>query len=461
MAPRKKKTLTLEQKAEILSRLSAGVSGKRLALDFEVTESTITYIKQHKDEILAALSGTLCEAKKKTLHMCEYPEMEEVLYKWFLLQRDDNRPISANILRAKAKAIFKEKYPNRDPTKFQASDGWFQRFKKRRGLRILKISGEIVSADIEAVDPFVKSFRAKVSEAGLLESQIYNADETGMFYKMLPTKTYVAAHEKSAPGRKIQRERITILFCSNSDGSHKIKPLAIGKAAKPRCFKDFENPLDYNFSKSAWMTAAIFKQWFHHSFVKQVKQFSLQHSLPAKAMLIVDNCTAHISTEPIQTEDGNIFVYYLPPNVTSLIQPMDQCPIKIIKLNYRSNLMHKIIAEKEIPLDVSLKSHSIKDAIILLNAVWLNLSESILKNAWAKLLKWGDDQFDEEDSLPLAHLAQQSGELQFEETQRDYDAAMNELQALLNQLTPNTNLTVTEIAEWNEDALDENIDFEE
>lgn len=93
----------------------------------------------------------------------------------------------------------------------------------------------------------------------LTSEQLYNADESGLFYKMLPDKTYVAACEKTAPGRKIKKERITILMCANANGTNKIKPLVIGKAAKPRCFNEFDSPLEYDNSKNAWMTTHIFK----------------------------------------------------------------------------------------------------------------------------------------------------------------------------------------------------------
>ena len=52
---------------------------------------------------------------------------------------------------------------------------------------------------------------------GLQETQIYNADESGLFFRCIPDKTFVAACEKSAQGFKIQKER------ANSDGSHKLK----------------------------------------------------------------------------------------------------------------------------------------------------------------------------------------------------------------------------------------------
>lgn len=45
---RKKKTLSLEQKVEILRKLENGVKANRLAMEYEVSESAITYIKKIK-----------------------------------------------------------------------------------------------------------------------------------------------------------------------------------------------------------------------------------------------------------------------------------------------------------------------------------------------------------------------------------------------------------------------------
>lgn len=267
---RKKNTLSLDTKVKILKRLNEGVSGNRLAQDFNVAKSAISYIKSKKQEIMDAVSCTYHEAKKKSLHNAEYEEMEKCLYKWFLNQREKKNTLTGPVLKAKAKSIFSEVYPDKAENAFTASDGWFSKFKTRHGIRFLKIGGEILSSDVGAVTPFLHRFRAKVAEMGLLETQIYNADESGLFFRCLPDKTFVAACEKSAQGFKIQKERVSILLGANSDGSHKLKPLVIGKAKKPRCFRGFDNPLHYDFSKNAWMTFRIFHHWFHKIFIKEV-----------------------------------------------------------------------------------------------------------------------------------------------------------------------------------------------
>lgn len=265
--------LSLQQKISVLKKLDDGVRANRVASDFGVSESAISQIKRKKSEILAAIAHTH-DVKKKSLRKEAFPEVEEKLYEWFQLQRERNCPINGPLLKSKAKAIFKALFPEKDENKFEASEGWLWRFKRRQGIRFLKICGEILSSDSAAITPFIHQFRAKVTEMGLNNQQIYNADESALYYRLLPDRTYVAACEKTAPGRKIRKERITFMLCSNADGSHKTTPMVIGKAKKPRCFTNFENPVVYDASASAWMTSKIFYDWFHHSFVKEVCLFT-------------------------------------------------------------------------------------------------------------------------------------------------------------------------------------------
>lgn len=267
---KKPKTLSLEEKAEIIQKLERKVMAKRLAEEYGVAESTISYIKQKKSEILAAVAKSVHEVKKKTLRKPENEEMENQLYKWFDFQRSKQCQLSADLIKSKAKEIFYKLNPEKDDKAFVASNGWFDRFKRRHGIRFMAVSGEKVSADLGSIAPFIHRLRAKMEEMDISENQLYNADESGLYYRMLPTRTFVAASEKNAPGRKTAKERLTFMLCANADGSHKMKTLVIGKSKNPRCFKGFNNPLLYANSKAAWMTRLIFKEWFHKDFVKEV-----------------------------------------------------------------------------------------------------------------------------------------------------------------------------------------------
>lgn len=447
MSGRKQKRLSLQEKVEVLKRLDSGVRANRVATDFGVTEGAISHIKKQKEQINATVSKTYQESKKKTLHKAEYEDLETKLYEWFCNQRERNCPMNGPILKAKAMDLFSKLYPDKRTTDFNASDGWLTKFKRRHGMRFLKVCGEILSSDTTQITPFVHALRAKIDEMQLTHGQIYNADESGLFYRLIPDRTYVAACEKTAPGRKIRKERFTFMLCANADGTNKVKPLVIGKAAKPRCFVNFDNPLGYDNSANAWMTSKIFNNWFHDDFVKEVRRFSADNNLPPKAILLLDNCSAHAPIDSLRTEDGNIIAMLLPPNVTAILQPMDQNPIKITKLKYRNKLLAGIVAQEEISVHDMLKNHSLRDAILLLKLAWDELPQSVLQKSWSKLLNWDDEEYDDEDNVPLLELLP-STEI--------YNDTIQETQHLLSKLAIDCTLSTDEIEDWNEDKLDEN-----
>ena len=67
-------------------------------------------------------------------------------------------------------------------------------------------------------------------------SEIYNMDETGLFYRLQTSKTLHFKGSKCQVGKQ-SKERLTVALTANMDGSDKLKPLVIGKFANPRCFK--------------------------------------------------------------------------------------------------------------------------------------------------------------------------------------------------------------------------------
>ncbi|XP_066246446.1 jerky protein homolog-like [Euwallacea similis] len=162
------------------------------------------------------------------------------------------------------------------------------------------------------IEPFKQDLRSIIEKGNLVNEQIYNTDETGLFWRLLPDKTLVKSDEKSAPGRKAEKARLTFLA------------------------------FDYDYSAKAWMTSTIFENWFHRTFVPEVRRYLKQVGLPAKAILLLDNAPSHPPAENLRSNNGNIFAFYMPPNVTPLIQPMDQNVIRITKLHYRSSLLSSI-----------------------------------------------------------------------------------------------------------------------
>ena len=150
---------------------------------------------------------------------------------------------------------------------------------------------------------------------------IYNADETGIFFRVLPNKSLIFKGEKCHGGNS-NKERITALICSNASGKDKLPLLIIGKSLKPRYFKDSPKlPVIYRANKKAWMVGKIFEEWVR---MLDKRMTLLQRNIA----LIIDNCAAHPNVDKLKS----IKIYFLPPNTTSVIQPMDMGIINNLKV---------------------------------------------------------------------------------------------------------------------------------
>ena len=131
-------------------------------------------------------------------------------------------------------------------------------------------------------------------------SQVYSADETGLYFCAVPENTLAQKHETSTPGRKLNKERISGLLCANADGLHRLTPVIVGNTKKPRAIKNIMNqlPIIYESSKNAWFTFSIFSDWFFNHFVPEVGRFQEETmkipSHAVKAVLLLDLSLIHI-----------------------------------------------------------------------------------------------------------------------------------------------------------------------
>jgi hypothetical protein len=66
--------------------------------------------------------------------------------------------------------------------RLKLSNGWLARFKDRNGLREWKRHGEAASANDETVEQEQKRIQNLIKEGQYQLRDIYNMDETGLFY---------------------------------------------------------------------------------------------------------------------------------------------------------------------------------------------------------------------------------------------------------------------------------------
>ena len=210
-------------------------------------------------------------------------------------------------------------------------------------------------------------------------NDIYNGDETALFYKLLPHRTYCFDSDKPAGSAK-RKDRLTLLIITNMDGSDHRKLSVIGKSKTPRCLqkkykmqvKDMS--VDWYASKNAWMTGEI-----HHQIMTKLNnemRLSNRHIL-----YVCDNASSHQVREY-----SHIKFLMLPPNATSIMQPLDQGIILSAKRRYKKKLAERYLACVENNKDANslLKGLDIVQATNMIAASWRETSSTIIQNCFRK-----------------------------------------------------------------------------
>ncbi|GFW63024.1 jerky protein homolog-like [Trichonephila clavipes] len=109
-----------------------------------------------------------------------------------------------------------------------------------------------------------------------------------------------------------------------------------------------------------------------------------------QALLILDNAPCHPLVKILNAIDDDFRVMYLPPNITVLVQPMDQGVIEKLKRIYRKQFLRRLLLAEngEKGIAAFAKKLNMKDACYMLAKAGDLLERQSLKNAWNKL--WPD-----------------------------------------------------------------------
>lgn len=376
------KCLSVAEKKQIIEAVERGEKKKNVAARFSIPLSTMTSILKKKD-VLAACSSS---SQWKRQRRCEHPHLEHCLLQWFNHCRLKNVPVGGPLLREKAK-FCAQKLGIRD---FVASSGWLDKFKKRHSIKFHKICSESAGVDQVISSEWKQKLMENISSYH--PKNVFNADETGLFYKCVPDRALSLKLDKCHGGENSE-ERVTLLLCTNMDGSEKRKPLIIGKSAKPRCFKNIRSfPIMYRANTNAWMTIELFKEWLldlNNDMMKQNR----------KILLLIDNCTAHNKIPELT----NVSVQFLPPNTTSRLQPLEQGIIKNFKVFYRKEIVTRLLDCMD---ENRQHTVSILDAINITHKSWKNVSLATIRNCFAHCGFYREDEQLEADvtSEPSLHV---------------------------------------------------------
>ena len=351
-----------------------------VAAKYRLPCSTISTILKNKEKIKNYNGKSQNRTTQAKIRKENFEDIEVILYEWIKQYENLNLPLSQDIIRQKSIEIG-EKLGHWN---FKSSNGWFDRFRKRYNLKNHKICGESGGVNEEVIVDWLRdSFYPLLKSYNMTD--IYNVDETALFYELLPGRTYTITEKGNSFGSKQPKSRITVLLCCNLDGTDKVELLCIGKYNKPRCFKNLkELPIKYTSNKNAWMTRVIF-----NDFLTDLNSRMLKRN--KKILLLLDQCSAHQKDLVF----SNIKLLFFPPNTTSKLQPLDAGIIHSLKVNYRKLLLRAKIDEYETfllnrknELDVFFpKKISILDALKFIKLCWSKLSIDVISNCSRKSLQ--------------------------------------------------------------------------
>nr|XP_006126666.1 TOM1-like protein 2 isoform X1 [Pelodiscus sinensis] len=402
-AKRRHKTLTIQEKVDLLKKLDAGASVKNLCKFYGVGSSTVYDIKKQKKQLCKFYAG--CESRKgmenrRTMKEGKSVDLDTELIQWFRLRRSEGLNVSGPMLMEQAKVFHRQLQL---PFECEYSQGWLHKFKRRHGITLHSAAAERLSTDQEAAEKFIEEFSKLVVNEKLSPEQVYNADETALCWSCIPKKT-LATGNNIHSGMKELKERVTVLGSWNAAGTHKIKLLVIGKSLRPRAFSGIKVfPVEYRASKNGSITGQILRDWFEKTFVPQARQHcsSLGLDPNCKILLILDNCSAYPSADTLVKDD--VFVLFLPPNCTSILHPQGQGILRSLTCRYRSEFLRKFLSDIHGNCNKSVveirMEYNLKDVIWGLAHAWDSIPRSILKKAWYKL--WPELMFEDEGNSEM------------------------------------------------------------
>ncbi|XP_061505786.1 jerky protein homolog-like [Anopheles gambiae] len=376
---RKKTMLTLDQKLCLIDRHESGETPQNLAKSFKIGEQTARDIIKQKEKIRKFVQN--CESsegpiKRKSMKVSSFEELDESMLRWYNENRASGIPVTSAMCIQQAKLLHEQLGLKGT---FNASAGWLSRFKQRYGIAGVYSHSVAKTGCSVAAFTFQYQFQQLIQKEDYLLDQIYNADETGLYWKSIPSK--IAGQEGQTTSSS--GERVTVVCCTNAAGTHKLDLTVIGKTKCP--WSEQSEPktsVNYYEMKSGWASKEIFRNWFEYKWVPEVREFLASRGLPQRAILILDTSPCHITDSLLRSADGCMVVKFLPSDVANLVQPMQQGIVSLLKWNYRTDLLKQLQTETT----ERIKNRTMEDAMLGLEQSWAKITPLAIRNAWDKLI---------------------------------------------------------------------------
>ncbi|XP_051934853.1 tigger transposable element-derived protein 1-like isoform X3 [Hippocampus zosterae] len=357
---RHRKMLTIQEKIKLLDMLREGRSYASVARHYGLNESTVRCIRKEEKKIRYTASVSFNRSAKRavTCQNATLIRMESALDLWITDCRKKNVPLDMDI-REKARQLFAmiaedadnhcdyEKPQARssatqsatNPTEFYASKGWLHRFKKRFNLKKLPLCGEAASVEDDEYNK--ETFKSIIEGGGYKPEQVFNMDETALYWKSISSRTTIMDEGARASGFQAPKDRLSLIMCVNAAG-YMIKPALICKSKNPRSLKNKNKnllPVYWMHNPRGWISKVLTCDWFYHCFIPAVKVYLVQAGFEFKVLLLMDNTGGHT----LNLSHKGVRIEFLPRNAAPSFHPMAQGIMRAFKALYARNILRHLV----------------------------------------------------------------------------------------------------------------------
>ncbi|GFV25470.1 tigger transposable element-derived protein 1 [Trichonephila clavipes] len=203
-----RQSISLETKLAILDRLGKGEGSTAIGKHFNLGEYTVRAIKKNGAAIRKSIISDIRLSTKFASYTRDVllERTERAIAIWIEEQVQRRIHVSGYLIQEKALQFYKSMKQSEPSTstsqagkEFSASKGWLTGFLKRNALHNIKITGErrerereSATADEGAAKIFPEELAKIIEDGDYSADQVFNADETGHYWKKLPNRTYIA-----------------------------------------------------------------------------------------------------------------------------------------------------------------------------------------------------------------------------------------------------------------------------
>ncbi|NXY15961.1 TIGD5 protein, partial [Atrichornis clamosus] len=387
-----RRAYSIKDKLQAIERVKKGERQASVCRAFGVPGGTLRGWLKDEAKLrwfLEQLGGEVGTQRKK-MRLANEEEIDRAVYAWFLALRQHGVPLSGPLIQAQAEAFARQIYG--PECTFKASHGWFWRWQKRHGISSQRIYGE---GGLPAEPERAPAARAEVlpDAGGYGDEQIYNANITRLFWKLLPGG--ITARRRPARG-----ERVTVLLAANLTGSHKLKPLVVGGLRDPASLRHHNQekfPASYRYNPEARLAPALLRAWFFEDFVPGVKRYLRRSCLQQKAVLLLSSAPSRSGSgaedsPPLQTPDGSIRALFLSKGPSGsgsagaggrIPAPLEQGVVSAFKQLYKRELLRLAVSCSGPggPADF-VRSFLLKDMLYLAGLSWDLIPPRSIEKCW-------------------------------------------------------------------------------